>query len=251
MRRSLALSLILAAAAFGLNRWAALLAATPPVMTAAAGEVLYATGFEAWHDDWQTFDDGQLSARIEAADPASAGMRVRAEKAGVSVSSTVRWQFADFDYSVMTAAVGGPVDNGYGVVFRYRDPANHYAFYVSSDGYYKVVRTLNGQSVDLSAWMESPLVNPGLGAVNTLRVVGVGDTFRFYLNGQAVPVCVPDDPAGVSTYAGGACIGGALRDTLTDGALPSGRIGVAVITPAEPDVEAAFDNVLVRMPALP
>lgn len=248
MLRSLILSVLLAAAAFGLDRLDDALAANPPVMTAAPGEVLFAAGFDALAEDWEIFDDGELSARVVADDPATAGIRLRAEKAGVAVPSAARWHVADFDYTVMAAAVGGPVDNGYGVVFRYRDPRNTYAFHISSDGYYSIERTLNGQSERLSAWIASDVVNPGIGAVNTLRVVGVGDSFRFWVNGESVMLCIPDDSAATSTYAGGQCVGGQMRDSLSDAAFPTGRLGVTVITPGGADVEAAFDNVVVRAP---
>lgn len=248
MLRSIGLILLLAAAAFGLDRLNITLKAAPPVMTADAGEVLYAAGFDALADDWTTFDDGELSARIVADDPTTAGIRLRAEKSGVAVSSTARWHFADFDYTVMAAAVGGPENNGYGVVFRYTNPDNTYAFHISSDGYYRVVRTVGGVSKDLSAWIRSDLINLGIGGVNTIRVVGQGASFQFFINGQQVQVCIPDTPTGTSTYSAGQCVGGQMLDTLTDSALTTGQIGVTVTTPDAPDVEAAFDNVVVLQP---
>jgi len=248
MLRSLALIVLLIVAALGLDRLNTALKASPPVMTVAPGTVLYAAGFDALAEDWDTFDDGELSARIVADDPATAGIRLRAEKSGVAISSSERWYFADFDYSVMMAAVGGPENNGYGVVFRHINPDNTYAFTISSDGYYSVERTLNGQAVRVSDWIRSDTVNTGIGAVNTVRVVGVGGSFRFFINSQAVQVCIPDDRNGISTYSGGKCVGGQMLETLTDSTFPSGKIGVTVSTPGEPDVEAAFDNVLVLMP---
>ncbi len=248
MLRSFALTLLLVAAAFGLDRLNIALKASPPVMTAAPGAVLYAAGFDALADDWETFDDGQLSARIIDDDLATAAIKLGAEKSGVAVSSAAHWHIADFDYSVMAAAVGGPENNGYGVVFRYTDPNNAYAFHISSDGYYRVTRTVGGVSKDLSTWISSDLINPGFGAVNTLRVIGVGGVFRFFINAQAVQVCLPDDPTGTSTYSAGQCVGGQMSDTLTDTTFPTGKIGVTVSTPGDPDVEAVFDNVLVLMP---
>jgi hypothetical protein len=248
MLRSIALIVILAATAFGLDRLNIALKAAPPVMSGDAGAVLYAAGFDALAEEWQTFDDGELSARVVADDPTAAGIRLRAEKMGVAVSSAARWHFADFDYSVMAAAVGGPENNGYGVVFRYTNPDNTYAFHISSDGYYRVVRTVDGVSKDLSTWIRSDLINAGIGAVNTVRVIGEGGTFQFFINEQPVQVCLPDDPTGTSTYAGGQCVGGQMLDTLTDSSFPSGKVGVTVSTPGDPDVEAAFDNVVVVMP---
>lgn len=248
MLRSMGLIILLIAVAFGLDRLNLALKASPPVMRAETSGILYAAGFDAFADEWEIFDDGELSARVVADDPATAGIRLRAEKSGVAVSSAARWHFADFDYSVMAAAVGGPENNGYGVVFRYINPDNAYAFHISSDGYYRVVRTINGVSKDLSTWIRSDLIQLGIGGVNTLRVTGEGDTFQFFINDQQVSVCIPDDPTGTSTYSAGQCVGGQMVDSLTDSAFSTGRIGVTVSTPGDPDVEAAFDNVVVLVP---
>lgn len=248
MVRSLALIVLLTVAAFGLDRLNTTLKASPPIMTGDVSDVLYAAGFDALADEWQTFDDGELSARILADDPATAGIRLRAEKAGVAVSSVARWHFADFDYTILAAAVGGPVDNGYGVVFRYRDPQNTYAFHISSDGFYRVVRTVNGVSKNLSTWIPSPLIQTDFGVPNTLRVVGEADSFQFFINGERVQVCIPDNPDGESTYSSLNGCAGQLLDSLMDSTFPSGQIGVTVTTPGEPEVEAAFDNVVVLVP---
>jgi hypothetical protein len=161
--------------------------------------------------------------------------------------STASPHFGDFDLSVMARPVAGPINNGYGVVFRLQDPQNFYWFLISSDGYYQVQGWVNDEEKDLSAWIESPLIHQGLDVENQLRVIGVGGQFQFFINGEQVQVCVPDDPAGESTYFN-ECVDGQMLDTLVDGSIPAGQLGVVARTFSEPGVEVEFDNVLVYGP---
>jgi hypothetical protein len=184
--------------------------------------------------------------------------------------------FADFDLTVQAQAVEGPLDNGYGVIFRRqvaqpRTPGTtwsgwvvsraedlllgstlandgYYLFLVSSDGYYQVSRRVNGADKVLSAWIESPVVNPGFDQPNTLRVVARGSEFQFYVNGELVPLCIPDDPESISTYALGSCIQGQMLDTLVDDSLSSGQVGVVAQSFNEPGVVVEFDNLVMFSP---
>lgn len=212
--------------------------------TGARGSLLYLNTYDQDRvDDWQQYDDGQLSARI--ADGALLVANAQVDRFAYSIA---RPHFGDFDLKVEVRAVSGPVDNGFGVIFRYVDAANFYMFLVSSDGYYQVTRVLNGDQVTLSAWIASDTVQSGLGVTNHLRVEARGSLFAFFINNQPVQVCVPDDPAGVSTYRAGECIQGSMRATLNDSSLSSGQIGVVVQTFSQPDVVAWFDNVVVFVP---
>jgi hypothetical protein len=108
---------------------------------------------------------------------------------------------------------------------------------------------LDGQQKELSNWIPSPAINQDVGVTNFLRVVAAGNHFRFYINGQLVQLCVPDDPNGVSTYneLNGGCLG-TMVDTLEDATIPNGQLGVVIQTLDEPGVIVDFDNVMVVGP---
>lgn len=201
------------------------------IATAPPGEVLLADGFDGSGLGWSVFDDGRLSARM-----ADSALVLEADAASSGVFSTQSTHFADFDLTATLSAIEGPLDNAFGVIFRLQDNDNartgddsYFLFTISSDGYYRVTRTLNGQESVLSNWIPSPLVAQGLGAVNTVRVLATRDTFRFFINGEPVQLCIPDDPAGISTYAMDSCIQGQMLDALTAGGIASGQVGAAAL----------------------
>jgi hypothetical protein len=65
------------------------------------------------------------------------------------------------------------------------DATNHwnqeYVFQYSADGYYSVTKRSGGSSVMLQDWTFTPALQTG-NVWNTLRVLAVGPTFKFYIN---------------------------------------------------------------------
>lgn len=212
-------------------------------VTGAPSSLLYAATFDGFPDEWETYDDGRLSAQV-----LDSQMRVFNDQVSKYAFSLAVPHFVDFDLWVDTSALSGPLNNGYGLIFRYRDAQNFYMFLVSSDGYYQVMRVLNNEQTPLSNWIASDVVHTEFEIVNRLRVVARGSEFSFYINGERVQLCIPNDVNGVSTYRAGQCIDGTMRDALVDSSMPAGRVGVVAQTLSEPGVLAQFDNVLVYAP---
>lgn len=208
------------------------------VVSGDPGVVLYAAAFDGFIDEWNltgrrfepVISDGMLNFAIDDVDKL--------------IYAVAKPHFTDFDARITTRPTAGPENNGYGLIFRLKDAENHYLFLISSDGYYKVSRRVNGVEKDLSTWVDSALINYGIGVTNTLRVVASAGVFQFYINDQLTPLCIPDNPEAESTYYGGECRGGAMRDFLVDNTFTSGQIGPAVLTLEEPGVEVSFDNLV-------
>jgi hypothetical protein len=216
------------------------------VMPAEPGALLYVATFDAFNDDW-----GQYAGRISS-QVADGALRLSVGEPVAGPYSVASPHFGDFDVRAEATAVEGPENNGFGIVFREQDPNNFYTFLISSDGYYRVVRSLSGEEKELSTWIETPHVNSGIGAENSLRVVGSGDQFEFYANDQLLSLCIPDDPNARSTwnFVNQTCVDGSMQDTLIDASFPTGRLGVVATTiqGSEMGVVVDFDNVLVFGP---
>jgi hypothetical protein len=102
----------------------------------------------------------------------------------------------DFTLEIQAVPRSGPDFNGYGLIYRARDPAHYYAFAVGGDGYYAVLRVTEGRIVPLVDWRQFPHVRRGR-EPNRLRVACAGPTCRFYINDEYA-TAVGDDawPAG-------------------------------------------------------
>lgn len=241
--------LILLAVTFGLNRLTANWHYVLPVET---GKVAYVATFDTFQQDWN-LAPGRLKSEILD----TGALRLEVGDVNSLPFSEAKPYFADFDLRVQATPIDGPQDNnnGYGVIFRLQNKDNSspddddfYLFLVSSDGYYRVVRAFNREQTELSTWIPSPAVNQGLNVTNWLRVVAKGDQFQFYINGQQVQLCIPDDPTQKSTYTT-ACLGGKMLDSLVDDSIPNGQIGVAAQTFDEAGVVVDFDNLVVYGPS--
>ena len=215
------------------------------VESAPPGEVMLVAAFDGLLDDWELYDDGQLAASAE-----NGALRLSVNAFQSLPYSLARPYFADFDLRVTAWAVEGPLNNGFGVMFRMLDRDNFYQFLTSSDGYYQVLRSVDGDEKIISIWIPSEIVNQGMDATNDLRVVAQSNSFRFYVNGQPALLCIPDDPTAESTYndLSGECIGGQMLDTLVDDHLTVGRLGVVAQSFDEAGVVVEFDNVVVTAP---
>jgi hypothetical protein len=233
-------------AVIGLNRAAA---NWHYVLRAEPGQVLYTATFDAFLDDWKQYE-GRLEARV-----INGALRIDAKTDNSGPYSVAKPYFDDFDLRVQGKAVDGDPTNGYGAIFRLQDKGNrsvdddsYYLFLVSSDGYYKLERVIDGQQKEISLWIPSPVVNQGIGAVNALRVIAQDDQFQFFVNDQQVELCLPENPDGFSTLDGaGNCMGN-MTATWVDDTIASGQVGVVVVTLDAPNFAVEFDNMLIIGP---
>lgn len=210
------------------------------------GRLLYAADFETDGAEWQQYRGANPAAIVDGT------MQLEVQESQTLIFSAAAHYFTDFDLAAETQALEGDLNNAYGVVFRQKDSQNFYTFLISSDGFYRVKRRVDNEPRILSNWHPSPVIKQGIDTVNRIRVVGHGDRFQFYINGERVELCVPDNPDGESTPNNftGECTGGEWTDTLVDDSIGYGRIGVVVEVAAEQPTGPviAFDNVVVYGP---
>ena len=88
----------------------------------------------------------------------------------------------DFIVSTDVTHVSGAENASYGIIFRVLDDQNLYYFSISDVGYYYVGLLSNSEWITLLDWTETDAIN--VNSPNTLKVVGKGDQFTFYINGN-------------------------------------------------------------------
>lgn len=133
--------------------------------------------------------------------------------------------FANGIYEVEATPVEGPLDNGYGLLFRAdAEAGDFYLFKVSADGYVWIGRYRDGAEeapIIGDHWFESPAVLTGLNVTNVLRVQAEAGNMIFYVNDQEV-------------------------GRVTDNTFSSGDVGVLVQTLGGGGVRVHFDNLSIN-----
>ena len=128
----------------------------------------------------------------------------------------------DFTSTVDATHVSGAENASYGIIFRVVDAENLYYFCISDVGYYYAGLLENGVWTTLIDWTETNTIN--VNSANTLKVVGNGDQFNFYVNGTEV-------------------------DSLRDSTHSSGTAGLAIeLYDAGDQSTFEFDNFTIESP---
>ena len=133
--------------------------------------------------------------------------------------------FGDGIYELEATPISGPLDNGYGLLFRANPEAgNFYLFKISGDGYVWIGRYRDGAeeaTIIGEHWFESAAVQQGLNVTNRLTVRAEAGNMIFYVNGQEV-------------------------GRVTDDSFSAGDVGVLVQTLGGAPVVVHFDSLSVR-----
>lgn len=134
--------------------------------------------------------------------------------------------FSDMDITFDATQVAAPVDNNnaYGIFTRHTgsDLGSGYAFFISGDGFYAIVRFDNGTPTYLIDWSASSAINLG-NATNSLRVVNNGASLTWYVNGT-------------------------LLGEVSDSTYTTGDISLAAVSFETEPTQIQFDNLVVTQP---
>ncbi len=123
--------------------------------------------------------------------------------------------------------MAGELDDNYGILCRYSgEPASpsFYFFYISSDGFAVIGKTIDGSATYLSSDQMEPTsaIDQGY-TTNHLQAICAGSQLSFYVNGVLVA-------------------------TATDSSLVDGDVGLEGGTYSAPTATFSFDNFVVTEP---
>jgi hypothetical protein len=188
------------------------------------GDSAYNEEFDS-SGSWGTGSDGDVEGNV---DDGVFRLHVIAENG--LFWSTAGESFGDGNYQVDATHVAGPVDNGYGLMYRVQeDTDSFYLFEVSSDGFVWIGKCQEGCESEVTplveqGWFQHAAVRTGVNQTNELRVETDGPNMTFFVNDQQV-------------------------GQASDGDFTEGDIGVLVETLGEGGVTVHFDNYSVTPPA--
>lgn len=179
-----------------------------------ADDVLMVDNFEDPLSGWKTWL-GEDGSSVDYSDGA---LRIFVNKAQFDYWSVAGKNYADVHLEADITKGEGPDDNDYGLICRYQDPDNFYAFVISSDGYAGVIKVKDGNYRVLSgdSLQYSEVIQRGSGA-NRLKAICAGPVLSFSVNGDQL-------------------------FELTDEDFTEGDVGVIAGAYDTPGVEILFEN---------
>lgn len=104
------------------------------------GGIYYIDDFSNPKSGWPAWS-GQNGSLI---DYQAGGLRMLVNQAQSDLFARPGVQFANARIEVDTVKIGGPDNNHFGIVCRFQDIKNYYAFLVTSDGYNGIVKVKDG-----------------------------------------------------------------------------------------------------------
>lgn len=181
--------------------------------------VLFSDDFSDTGSGWD-----RVNTAEGVTDYADGGYRIYVNQANHDYWANPSQSFTDVRVEVDATKVGGPDDNDFGVICRYQDTQNFYAFLISSDGYYGVLRVVDGSSgtIGSDGMEQSDAILQGA-STNKVRADCVGSELTLYVNGRQVT-------------------------SVNDSTFSSGDVGLMAGTFEQVGTDILFDNFLVLQP---
>lgn len=101
--------------------------------------------------------------------------------------STTGVSFTDSITDIEVQKITGSRESQFGLICRFSDKFNFYAFVISSDGYAGIVRHIDGQTVLLGSeqYIRAEVINLEDG-INTLTASCIGENLRLIVNDEVV-----------------------------------------------------------------
>ncbi|MGH2552423.1 MAG: hypothetical protein ACRDEB_01835, partial [Chitinophagaceae bacterium] len=108
----------------------------------------------------------------------------------ISAQSIYLPQAYNYSISISTSHVSGVNTGGYGLLFGHGTGNTYYAFEITSDGNFHVIKSGRGNVVqELVKWAKSPAIKKGNNSVNILAVQKDSANWKFLINNQEVASC--------------------------------------------------------------
>jgi hypothetical protein len=192
----------------------------PVKQSSVSGTVLFSDDFVSNKNSWGTSGNniGAITFEYE-------GLDIQVNTPNSLLWSVTGDQFKDTQIEVDGVLLGGPSNDAFGIVCRFKDNKNFYGFLLSHDGYYGIFKMQNG-SLSLANADEglkfSEAIRQG-GVVNHIQAICQGNILKLTVNGE-------------------------LLSVVEDDSFSQGQVGLIAGTYETAGVEIFFDNFLVLQP---
>jgi hypothetical protein len=188
-------------------------------------KALFEDNFNDTACGWDEFDEEGASAAYGISD-----YMISVHQPNTSAVAVPGARFSDVLVEAEVQLQEGSADNNFGLLCRYQDLDHFYAFLISSDGYYAIVRVVGGEDFQVLSGdglhlMPSEAIDTEQGATNEIRALCQGDNLTLFVNGRQLA-------------------------SVLDSQLGYGDVGFIASSYGEAPVRVHFDNMVVLDPAI-
>ena len=120
---------------------AIILACQVPLFPYTRGEIIFEDDFSISNANWDTWEKPNESAVSFF----EGGLIMIVSKPNLDIITTNNVSYPNVIIQTTAEKRYGSNDNAYGIVCRYLNDRNYYAFLISSDGYYGIVKVIDGE----------------------------------------------------------------------------------------------------------
>jgi hypothetical protein len=144
-----------------------------------SGDVLFQDDFSDPNSGWRVWESPEASIAYE-----NGKLRFLVNEPNYDYWSLAGQRYGDVILAVEAGLVEGPADNDFGIICRFKDAYNFYAFLISGDGYGGIVKMKEGlfQVLNTQKSLEyGTMIQQGY-SNNQLRADCIGNRLTFYIN---------------------------------------------------------------------
>ena len=220
MKRAFFLSLVLLSIIVLFSACKVVKSLAPESPTLAPGTLLVSDDFSKTPNGWGTMDDasGQVAFEYQ-------GITLQVNLPNSMVRTVNGYKFTNARIEVDAALLEGPSNDHFGVICRYQDSSNYYAFVISHDGYYGIYKMIDGVIM-----LTDNKTN--LDYSDAIRKGGVVNHISATCDGEILSLTVNDT----------------LLAEIQDSSFSDGQIGLLATAYADPGVKILFDNLEIYQP---
>jgi len=156
-----------------------------------SGDIIFADDFSTSNENWDIWvrSDESTVSFFEG------GLLMMVSKPNLDIITTNKVSYSEMLIQTTARKRLGTNDNAYGIVCRYLNDRNYYGFLISSDGYYGIVKVVEGEYKLLSSEnMEfDESIHQGREENNILAKCE-GNTLTLSINGVEKTSLIDEDP---------------------------------------------------------
>jgi hypothetical protein len=189
-------------------------------ITLAPGTLLDMDDFSTNQNGWGTIDrdGGEIAYEFE-------GMTITVNTPNFSFLTVNGKKFTNSRIEIDAVLLEGPSNDNFGVICRFQDYKNYYAFVISHDGYFGVYKVMDGVMIlgnETGNLDYSDAIRKG-GVVNHISATCDGDILSLTVNDT-------------------------LLSKIQDSSFNAGQIGLIASAYSDPGVKVLFDNLEIYQP---